>query len=187
MLLGQRLKLFITWLCFRSPAPSVLDLGVCDAIVHPTPPTCSDNNIESDHGLVSSHTDIVTDNNTLSDSRALVPVPPLVNEEALAVVPVNQKPKRSDLVQRRTRRPFSVSEVEALVQAVEELGTGRYAVACIGSYLLFGILTFIINLKHEVMWLFCRWRDVKLCSFEDADHRTYVDLKVKSFLFITPW
>lgn len=41
-----------------------------------------------------------------------------------------------------------MSEVEALVQAVEELGTGR-------------------------------WRDVKLCAFENADHRTYVDLKDK--------
>nr|2AJE_A Chain A, telomere repeat-binding protein [Arabidopsis thaliana] len=50
--------------------------------------------------------------------------------------------------QRRIRRPFSVAEVEALVQAVEKLGTGR-------------------------------WRDVKLCAFEDADHRTYVDLKDK--------
>ncbi|CAA6654998.1 unnamed protein product [Spirodela intermedia] len=49
---------------------------------------------------------------------------------------------------RRIRRPFSVSEVEALVQAVEDLGTGR-------------------------------WRDVKLCAFENAKHRTYVDLKDK--------
>ncbi|MCI74784.1 telomere repeat-binding protein 4-like, partial [Trifolium medium] len=40
-----------------------------------------------------------------------------------------------------------VSEVEALVHAVEEVGTGR-------------------------------WRDVKLRCFENADHRTYVDLKV---------
>jgi hypothetical protein len=29
--------------------------------------------------------------------------------------------------QRRIRRPFTVSEVEALVQAVERLGTGRFA------------------------------------------------------------
>merc|ERR1711925_54514 len=89
---------------------------------------------------------MVTDD-TLSDSRALVAVPP-INAEALAMVPLNQKSKRSELVQRRTRRPFSVSEVEALVHAVEEVGTGR-------------------------------WRDVKLRSFEDADHRTYVDLKDK--------
>ncbi|XP_019057712.1 PREDICTED: telomere repeat-binding protein 3-like [Tarenaya hassleriana] len=86
-----------------------------------------------------------------SDSRALVPVPvpvPALDIEALAVVPANPKPKHADFTQRRTRRPFSVSEVEALVQAVEELGSGR-------------------------------WRDVKLRAFENADHRTYVDLKDK--------
>ncbi|KAJ0260900.1 Telomere repeat-binding protein 4 [Hirschfeldia incana] len=82
-----------------------------------------------------------------SDSRAIVPVPPL-EPESLAIVPLNEKPKRTELSQRRTRRPFSVTEVEALVHAVEELGTGR-------------------------------WRDVKLRSFDDASHRTYVDLKDK--------
>lgn len=25
----------------------------------------------------------------------------------------------------------------------------------------------------------CRWRDVKMRAFENADHRTYVDLKVR--------
>lgn len=60
-----------------------------------------------------------------SDTRAIVPLPAL-EVEALAVVPLSQKPKRTELAQRRTRRPFSVTEVEALVQAVEELGTGRY-------------------------------------------------------------
>ncbi|XP_020086617.1 telomere repeat-binding protein 2-like isoform X3 [Ananas comosus] len=79
-------------------------------------------------------------------SRAIVVVPPM-NVEALAVVPL-RKPKRSELAQRRIRRPFSVAEVEALVQAVEKLGTGR-------------------------------WRDVKLRAFDDAKHRTYVDLKDK--------
>lgn len=57
-------------------------------------------------------------------SRAIVVVPPM-NVEALAVVPL-RKPKRSELAQRRIRRPFSVAEVEALVQAVEKLGTGRF-------------------------------------------------------------
>ncbi|GAB4831814.1 hypothetical protein Ancab_005829 [Ancistrocladus abbreviatus] len=88
-----------------------------------------------------------TENKAETDSRALVPVPER-SMEALAVVPVNQRPRRSEIGQRRTRRPFSVSEVEALVQAVEKLGTGR-------------------------------WRDVKLCAFENAKHRTYVDLKDK--------
>ncbi|EFJ13094.1 hypothetical protein SELMODRAFT_121021 [Selaginella moellendorffii] len=53
-----------------------------------------------------------------------------------------------EIHKRRIRRPFSVGEVESLVQAVEQLGTGR-------------------------------WRDVKLQAFENAKHRTYVDLKDK--------
>ncbi|CAA7036719.1 unnamed protein product [Microthlaspi erraticum] len=83
------------------------------------------------------------------DSRALVPI-----ESAVALAPQtpNRKFKRTEQQQqaqhRRIRRPFSVTEVEALVQAVEKLGTGR-------------------------------WRDVKVLAFEDADHRTYVDLKDK--------
>ncbi|XP_010690776.2 telomere repeat-binding protein 3 [Beta vulgaris subsp. vulgaris] len=86
-------------------------------------------------------------NKIVSNSKALVPVPE-ASMEALAVVPVHQRSKRSDIGQRRTRRPFSVTEVESLVRAVEKLGTGR-------------------------------WRDVKLCAFENAKHRTYVDLKDK--------
>ncbi|KAL0865310.1 hypothetical protein Bca101_044428 [Brassica carinata] len=79
-------------------------------------------------------------------SRALIPVAPL-HAQALNVVPP-RKPKRSEVAQRRIRRPFSVAEVEVLVQAVERLGTGR-------------------------------WRDVKLRAFDNAKHRTYVDLKDK--------
>lgn len=58
----------------------------------------------------------------ISDSRALV----VLNAEAHPVVPVNPKNRCSEHSQRRTRRPFSVAEVEALVEAVEQLGTGRY-------------------------------------------------------------
>lgn len=63
-------------------------------------------------------------NNTVSKCRALVAVP-AINMEALAVIPFRRKPGNPDFAQRRIRRPFSVSEVEALVQAVEKLGTGR--------------------------------------------------------------
>lgn len=59
------------------------------------------------------------------DSRALVIVSP-VKADAHPVIPVNTKNRCSELSQRRTRRPFSVAEVEALVEAVEQLGTGRY-------------------------------------------------------------
>lgn len=109
--------------------------------------------VDMNHESASSLADTISDKlDTISDkltqdSGALVSVP-AHSTEALTVVPVNQNTGPSELVQRRTRRPFSVSEVEALVHAVEEVGTGR-------------------------------WRDVKLRCFENADHRTYVDLKDK--------
>nr|KYP44749.1 Telomere-binding protein 1 [Cajanus cajan] len=129
----------------RPTETPVLDSGITDTL-HDSPLlTYPGNLIESNHEFTSSPADTTVDNIT-PDSRALVAVPAIT--EALAVVPVSQKTKRSDFAQRRTRRPFSVAEVEALVHAVEELGTGR-------------------------------WRDVKLRAFENADHRTYVDLKDK--------
>ncbi|CAN7050385.1 unnamed protein product [Brassica oleracea var. botrytis] len=126
-----------TSLCERSAAasPNADDVINSGSIV--------DNKLE----LVPYQSEISVDEPS-SDSRALVPLPALEEVKALAIVPLNQKPKRTELAQRRARRPFSVTEVEALVQAVEELGTGR-------------------------------WRDVKLRAFENADHRTYVDLKDK--------
>lgn len=44
----------------------------------------------------------------------------------LAMVHVPPKSRILDIGKRRVRRPFSVAEVEALVHAVEKLGTGRY-------------------------------------------------------------
>ncbi|KAJ1378494.1 SANT/Myb domain [Sesbania bispinosa] len=133
----------------RPPETHVLNSAITDTLHDPSlltnPLTNPVNPVESNHDSTSSPTDTIVDNIT-PDSKALVAVPP--SPEALAVGPVSQKTKRSEFVQRRTRRPFSVSEVEALVEAVEELGTGR-------------------------------WRDVKLRAFENADHRTYVDLKDK--------
>ncbi|XP_030965853.1 telomere repeat-binding protein 5-like isoform X1 [Quercus lobata] len=102
--------------------------------------------IESDHDSAPSPTDTSVDKST-TDSKALVAVSAM-DVDTLAVVPVHRKLKRSEMAQRRIRRPFSVTEVEALVQAVEKLGTGR-------------------------------WRDVKLRAFDNAKHRTYVDLKDK--------
>lgn len=161
------------------------------------------NQVEKIHDSVPSPTDILTDK-TMPDSRALVAVPAM-SLEALAVVPMNMKTNRADLVQRRTRRPFSVSEVEALVHAVEELGTGRFddclhhIFHCyisdsfppphtqhsfgfnkedfIFCWLAFGVPT---------IFLLCRWRDVKLRAFDNAKHRTYVDLKVRNlFCYFT--
>lgn len=96
-------------ICHSSPEPHLANLG---------------NFIESDHDSAPSPTDTSVDKST-TDSKALVAVPEM-NVEALAVVPVHRKSKRSEIAQRRIRRPFSVTEVEALVQAVEKLGTGRY-------------------------------------------------------------
>ncbi|KAJ1406900.1 Ubiquitin-like domain superfamily [Sesbania bispinosa] len=101
------------------------------------------NLVESDHDSAPSPINTSVEKN-LTDSKELITVPEM-GKEALAV---QQKSKRTEIAQRRIRRPFSVAEVEALVQAVEKLGTGR-------------------------------WRDVKLRAFDDAKHRTYVDLKDK--------
>ncbi|KAG1337866.1 telomere repeat-binding protein 2 [Cocos nucifera] len=111
--------------------------------------TSAVNFLERDHDSVHSPIDTKLVNKAAaatSNSRALVPVPAM-SVDALSMVPLH-KPRRSELAQRRIRRPFSVSEVEALVEAVEKLGTGR-------------------------------WRDVKLRAFDNAKHRTYVDLKDK--------
>ncbi|URE45518.1 SANT [Musa troglodytarum] len=123
-------------------APAVVDQGGPDATQFLQ--ICP----ESDHDSVLSPTDAASSpEKTKANSLAQVAVPPM-DTEALAMVPLRNKPKRSEATQRRVRRPFSVAEVEALVHAVEKLGTGR-------------------------------WRDVKLCAFENAKHRTYVDLKDK--------
>lgn len=145
------------------------------------------NFIESDHDSAPSPPDTSLDKSAAAeDSRALVPVP-AVNMEPHDAVPV-RKPKRSEAAQRRIRRPFSVSEVEALVQAVEKLGTGRYfkepneIVTRLMMYTRLKKLPLSDPLfVHSRRALFCRWRDVKLRAFDNAKHRTYVDLKVRLY------
>ncbi|GKV32890.1 hypothetical protein SLEP1_g41456 [Rubroshorea leprosula] len=132
----------------RYPATSdIFNQATSDAANEPHAPNIG-SFVESDHDSAPSPTDMSIDKST-TDSKALVAAPAVpVSVEALAVVPAHRKSKQSEVVQRRIRRPFSVAEVEALVQAVEKLGTGR-------------------------------WRDVKLRAFDNAKHRTYVDLKDK--------
>ncbi|CAN8248479.1 unnamed protein product [Cochlearia groenlandica] len=118
--------------------------GCCEELpIHHT-----SNILESVHDSALFSSDSFGSENATDDSKPLVPVA----FTELSPRPVCLKSKRSEqqkqAAQRRIRRPFSVAEVEALVEAVEKIGTGR-------------------------------WRDVKLCAFEDADHRTYVDLKDK--------
>ena len=79
--------------------------------------------IEIDPNATPSLTDTLS-NNANHESKALVAVP-RISMEALAVVPFHRKTGRHEYVQRWIRRPFSVSEVGALVRAVEKLGTGR--------------------------------------------------------------
>ncbi|CAM0872506.1 unnamed protein product [Alopecurus aequalis] len=101
----------------------------------------------NDHDSVHSPGGISSPEKASANSRAIVPVTP-ADSSAGAIVPANKAKRSSEQGQRRIRRPFSVAEVEALVLAVEKLGTGR-------------------------------WRDVKLRAFDNAKHRTYVDLKDK--------
>jgi hypothetical protein len=101
----------------------------------------------NDHDSVHSPGGISSAEKASANSRAIVPVAPL-DSSAGAIVLANKAKRSAEQGQRRIRRPFSVSEVEALVLAVEKLGTGR-------------------------------WRDVKLRAFDNAKHRTYVDLKDK--------
>ncbi|XP_024028075.1 telomere repeat-binding protein 5 isoform X1 [Morus notabilis] len=128
-----------------SPNPSIVDQGTSNVSQEPHAANLG-NLVESDHDSAPSPTDMSVDKST-ADLKALVHVPEM-SVDALAVVPPPRKSKRAEIAQRRIRRPFSVNEVEALVQAVEKLGTGR-------------------------------WRDVKLRAFDNAKHRTYVDLKDK--------
>ncbi|KAL6907621.1 hypothetical protein ACP4OV_002660 [Aristida adscensionis] len=101
----------------------------------------------SDHDSVHSPGGVSSPDKVSTNSRAIVPVP-TADPNSGAIVPANKSKRSPEQGQRRIRRPFSVAEVEALVLAVEKLGTGR-------------------------------WRDVKLRAFDNAKHRTYVDLKDK--------
>lgn len=102
----------------------MMDSGISNTFVDPPVFTELDD-VDNDDYISSTKTpDDALMDGAVPDSKALVPVHPM-NVEALAVVPANMKPKRSELSHRRTRRPFSVAEVEALVEAVEKLGTGR--------------------------------------------------------------
>ena len=80
-------------------------------------------------------------------------IQPLTIIEPIILHPVLQDPKAMEIVasqqnlqgtstKRRTRTPFTVIEVTALVQAVELLGTGRYTI----HILIFRTSAFIYSL-----------------------------------------
>lgn len=107
---------------FRTSDKPISDTGASDDPANLT--SMCYNTVDNNHELIVSSNPNIVNDTPLSESRALVPVPQ-TNLEPLAIVPANQKNKHSELSLRRIRRPFSIPEVEALVQAVEELGTGR--------------------------------------------------------------
>ncbi|GJZ33061.1 hypothetical protein Tco_1443928 [Tanacetum coccineum] len=103
------------------PASPIIDVSSLD---DPPVPISLENKYESKQERKSLLPEALT-KEIEAITKAIVPITP-VNPEALSVVPMNNKlSKRSELSQNRTRRPFSVTEVEALVEAVENLGTGR--------------------------------------------------------------
>lgn len=79
----------------------------------------------------------------LVESRALVAAPSMSSREALPVVPVKER-----LGKRRVHRPFSVAEIETVVQAVEKLGTGRCA--SLNSFIIIfeAVQTFLLICQH---------------------------------------
>ncbi|KAF5790271.1 putative transcription factor MYB-HB-like family [Helianthus annuus] len=99
-------------------AGPVLDVGFSNGSLDHPPETSLelDKCVDKNHEIVPLETEILTEEKA-ADSNALV-----------LAVPINYKPiKKSEVTQcRRIRRPFSVTEVEALVEAVETLGTGRW-------------------------------------------------------------
>lgn len=113
------------WVTRYPPTPSITQSAgqQGNQDTHPDLHGSFNNFIESDHDSAPSPPGMSLQRAT-SESKALVPVPS-AKQDALAVVPL-RKSKRSESTQRRIRRPFTVAEVEALVQAVEKLGTGRY-------------------------------------------------------------
>ncbi|XVE96889.1 hypothetical protein REPUB_Repub02eG0262600 [Reevesia pubescens] len=106
----------------RKATSFTLEQGTSSVSLVPPSADCN-SGAESALHLVSSISNI-SPNSTISNSQSVVSIP-AISVETLAVVPFHHKPGHHEFVQRRIRRPFSVSEVEALVQAVEKLGTGR--------------------------------------------------------------
>jgi hypothetical protein len=99
------------------------------------------------------------DLNTVNESKAMV-VHRMDMEEAFAVVPT-QKSKRVEPVgQRRIRCPFSVAEVEALVQAVEKLGTGR----CVLCFTLFSRMKREEKKRKRIYGLYLKFLQVERCK-----------------------
>ncbi|KAJ4834241.1 hypothetical protein Tsubulata_046062 [Turnera subulata] len=154
----------------RSPATPVLDSGISEALPEPSFSTRLGNHIESNNDSNFTHTDIVTDE-AHADSKALVAIPPyssctdIVTDNAhpdskalVAIPPANAEALAAVPINQKTKRPEPVQRRTRRPFSVTEVEALVQAVEELGTG---------------------RWRDVKLRSFENADHRTYVDLKDK--------
>ncbi|KAI7725401.1 hypothetical protein M8C21_033820 [Ambrosia artemisiifolia] len=99
--------------CTASP---IVDVGSSNSLLDHPPETSLDKCVDKNQIIVPLETEVLTEEKVAA-SNALVPA-----------VPINYKQiKKAEVTQcRRIRRPFSVMEVEALVEAVETLGTGRW-------------------------------------------------------------
>nr|GEX68584.1 telomere repeat-binding protein 3-like [Tanacetum cinerariifolium] len=134
-----------------SSASPITDVGCSNSSLYHDLETYLDNYVDKNQESIPKKTEVLTEEKVeekVADSKAFVPVT-AVTTKTLSDILVKYNPtKKCEVSQRRIRRPFSKSEVEALVEAVEFLGPGR-------------------------------WREVKMRAFDDADHRTCVDLKDK--------
>ncbi|XP_051116604.1 telomere repeat-binding protein 4-like [Andrographis paniculata] len=127
----------------RSSATQIVDSGLSDANIDSLPPV---SNFDDNNSSELKSSPQTSTNKTVPDSKALVPVP--LTNEMLAIVPVDQKSKRCENSHRRTRRPFTVAEVEALVESVEKLGTGRWRDVKIAAFELADHRTYV-DLKDK--------------------------------------
>nr|XP_043618087.1 telomere repeat-binding protein 3-like [Erigeron canadensis] len=130
-----------------STASPITDVGCSNCSLDLALTNSLENHVDKNQEIIPLQTEVLTEER-VADFKAVAPITTL-KVEPLSAVPFDNKPtNKSEGSQRRIRRPFSVLEVEALVEAVETIGTGR-------------------------------WHDVKLNVFNDATHRTSVDLKDK--------
>ncbi|KAA8543858.1 hypothetical protein F0562_021965 [Nyssa sinensis] len=106
-----------------SEAHAIVHQGPYNASVDPTVDNL-DNFIGGNYDLAESQTGIsIGEGDTASTEVIALP---FMSQDALDVGPLHVKCKASKNVLRRNAKFFSVSEVKALVQAVEEFGTGRW-------------------------------------------------------------
>lgn len=108
-----------------SSASPITDVGYSNSSLLHDLEAYLDNYVGKNQESILKKTEVLTEEE-VEVSKALVPVT-AVTTKALSDIRVNYNPtKKCKDSQRRIRRPFSKSEVEALVEAVELLGPGRY-------------------------------------------------------------